>query len=351
MRHSVRRHSVRFSICRARCIASTALGVLCLFAAPLPVMGAASGAYPTRATDTASARVREEAGRTALRHWQEGRRRAAAHARMSDTMYASTPDPAVPDHPFPIHQAIRHDPLVVAKSHSAEGGEVRVEAVDDEGTPADPVTLSVGASQAIHLNSQDLEGGSADKGLPDGIGPGQGDWRLALSSALDIEVLAYIRTKDGFVTSMHDLAPAAADGLLHRVAFFNPGSNYRQASHLLLVNRGNEDAETTIEGIDDGGLSPGTTVRVQVPAGKAVSLASKALEEGGDGFEGALGDGKGKWRLWVTLDQPLLVASLLDTPTATWPTSPRRRAGARPGRTPRPRRSARWPRRSCSRSA
>ena len=117
-------------------------------------------------------------------------------------------------------------------------------------------------------------------------------------------MLAYIRTKDGFVTSMHDLAPTA-DGLLHRVAFFNPGSNYRQVSHLLLQNRGATDANATIKGIDDAGQSPGTTVQVRVPAGKAVSLGSETLEEGGDGFDGALGDGKGKWRLRVTSDQPI----------------------------------------------
>ena len=578
------------------------ISALCLAAAlawPASAHSEDNGAALARAAAEASARVREEAGRTALRQWQERRRRAAAHARMPDTMHASTPDPAVPDHPFPIHQAVRRAPhaaasvatshLVAAQAapaasakeatvqevwlflgasedsgregflrvvnHSAQAGEVRIEAVDDEGTPADPVTLSVGASQAIHLNSRDMEGGNADKGLPEGIGPGQGEWRLALSSALDfealsyvrtadgfvttmhdtaptlddgshrvaflnpgsnyrqeshlrlvnpgaeaatiriagtddsgqpgesevttevpagqsrtftadelesgiapglsgalgdgagkwrlrveserdvvamsllatptghlanlsapppgpdaegahvvplflsasdplerqgflrvvnrsdlagtvrieafdgsdfaydpvtlsldagqarhfnstdlevgnadkglsgstgagrgdwrlelvsdldIEVLAYIRTKDGFVTSMHDLAPAAADGLLHRVAFFNPGSNYRQASHLRLVNRGEADTEATVEGIDDAGQSPGSAVRVRVPAGGAVSLGSRELEEGGDGFEGALGDGTGKWRLWVTSDEPLLVASLLDTPT------------------------------------
>ena len=595
---------------------SVAVSALCLAAAlvwPASAHSADKGIGSARTAAEASVRVREEAGRTALRQWQEGRRRAAAHARMPNTMYASTPDPAVADHPFPIGHALRRAPSAIAKSplasadsapaasakeasvqhvwlflgasedsgregflrvvnHSAEAGEVRIEAVDDAGAQTEPVTLSVGASQAIHLNSRDLEGGNADKGLPEGIGPGQGDWRLALSSTLDIEalsyvrtadgfvttmhdtaptqddgshrvaflnpgsnyrqeshlrlvnpgaeaatvritgtdddgqpgesavmaevpagasltfsaeelesgnapglsgalgdgagkwrlrveserdivamsllvtptghlanlsapppgpdaegahvvplflsasdplerqgflrvvnrsdvagtvrieafdgsdftydpvtlslgpgqarhfnstdleagnadkglsgstgagrgdwrlelasdlnieVLAYIRTKDGFVTSMHDLAPAAADGLLHRVAFFNPGSNYRQASHLRLVNRGETDAEATVEGIDDAGQSPGSAVRVRVPAGGAVSLGSKELEEGGDGFEGALGDGTGKWRLWVTSDQPLLVASLLDTPTghlANLSTAPGRDA-ARP---------------------
>ena len=197
---------------------------------------------------------------------------------------------------------------------------VRIEAFDElfDGleSPYGPVTLSLAARQARHFNSTDLEHGNEGKGLTGSTGAGSSDWRLELSSDQDIEVLAYIRTKDGFVTSMHDLVPTT-DGLLHRVAFFNPGSNYRQASHLRLVNRGTTDAEAAIEGIDDAGQSPGTTVRVRVPAGRAVSLGSKELEEGGDDFEGKLEDGEGKWRLWVTSDHPLLVASLLNTPTAT----------------------------------
>ena len=202
---------------------------------------------------------------------------------------------------------------VVNRSDAA--GTVRIEAFDGSDFAYEPVTLSLDAGQTRHFNSDDLENGNAGKGLSGSTGAGRGDWRLELTSELDIEALAYIRTKDGFVTSMHDLAPAAADGLLHRVAFLNPGSNYRQASKLRLVNRGAADAEATIEGIDDAGRSPGTAVRVRVPAGGAASLESKALEEGGEGFEGALGDGKGKWRLWVASDRPLLVASLLDTPT------------------------------------
>ena len=218
---------------------------------------------------------------------------------------------------------------VVNRSDTA--GTVRIEAFDDSDFDYEPVTLSLAPRQARHFNSTDLEDGNEDKGLTGSTGAGRSDWRLELSSDLDIEVLAYIRTKDGFVTSMHDLAPTT-DGLLHRVAIFNPGSNYRQASHLRLVNRGAMDAEAAIEGIDDAGQSPGTTVRVRVPAGKAVSLESAELETGGDGFEGELSDGTGKWRLWVTADNPLLVASLLDTPTghlANLSTAPGRGA-ARP---------------------
>ena len=77
---------------------------LCLSAAlawPLSAEAADKGFESARASAEAAARVREEARRAALRRWEEGRKRAAAHAWMPDTLYASTPDPAVPDHPFP----------------------------------------------------------------------------------------------------------------------------------------------------------------------------------------------------------------------------------------------------------
>ena len=200
-------------------------------------------------------------------------------------------------------------------NRSDRAGTVRIQAFDQSDFAYEPVTLSLDPGQARNFNSADLENGNPDKGLEGGTGAGRGDWRLELSSDLDFEAMAYVRTQEGFVTSMHDRVPATSDGLLHRVSFLNPGSNYRQASRLLLANAGDADAAVTIDGIDDAGASPGRTVRLQVPAGRTVALDSAALEAGGDGFEGALGDGRGKWRLWVASDRPILVASLLDTPT------------------------------------
>ena len=106
-------------------------------------------------------------------------------------------------------------------------------------------------------------------------------WRLTLSSDLDIQVLAYIRHDDGFLTSMHDAAPRAEDG--RRVAIFNPGSNPDQVSGLRLVNPTAEDAEVTVAGIDDAGASPGTAVVLPVPAGDSRTFSAETLEGGGEG--------------------------------------------------------------------
>ncbi len=177
-------------------------------------------------------------------------------------------------------------------NHSSESGEVSVLAIDDTGVSYGPLTLSIDAGQTAPFNSDDLETGNADKGLSSGTGAGQGDWYLELASDLDIEVLSYIRTTDGFLTSMHDVAPVEEG--IHRIAILNPGSNDRQVSRLRLINVGDTEAQVTVEGVDDSGLSPGGAVQVTVAAGAARTLTAAELESGGTGLTGALGDGVGQ---------------------------------------------------------
>ena len=200
-------------------------------------------------------------------------------------------------------------------NHSGRGGEVRIEAVDDEGVQFGPVTLAMDASETVHFNSTDLEEGNPEKGLSGGVGTGTGDWRLTLSSGLDVEVLSYIRTPaDGFLTSMHDLVAPGEDGA-HRVAIFNPGSNRDQVSRLRLINPVDEDAEVTITGTDGSGASPGDSVRLTLPAGTSRMIDAHELESGGTEFTGALGNGAGKWQLMIEADRTIHAMSLLLSPT------------------------------------
>ena len=194
-------------------------------------------------------------------------------------------------------------------------GEVRVWATDDSGHRVGPVSVTLGASATIHLNSDDLERGNAVKGLPVGVGATtRGDWRLALTSDLDIEVASYIRHADGFVTGMHELAPWSDTNSAARVVFLNPASNRGQRSLLRLINNGAEAASVVIAGVDDA-AQPGGEARLTISAGEAVTIWADELENGGELLEGALGDGKGKWRLTVTADRPVDVMSLLESPT------------------------------------
>ena len=199
-------------------------------------------------------------------------------------------------------------------NRSDSSGTVTITAFDDSGRRYDPVTLVLDPRRTVHFNSGDLEDGNADK-IAVGIGPAaQGDWRLDLTSDLEIKVLSYIRTRDGFVTSMHDLAPS--DGNRHSIAFFNPGSNTAQVSYLRLVNPGEQPAAVTVRGVDDAGdAAPGGNVRFSIPAHGASTLDAHELEEGAVGLNGALGDGVGKWSLTVEADRPVMAMSMLGTPT------------------------------------
>ncbi len=189
-------------------------------------------------------------------------------------------------------------------NRSDEDGHVFIEAVDDAGVRARRARLDVGARRAVHFNSEDLERGNAAKGLSGGVGaPTAGDWRLSVVSALDVEALSYIRTEDGFVTAMHDVA---ADAM---VPFFNPGGNENQRSILRVVNTEAEPAKWTTGGYDDRGQWRPMAGALLVRPQHALTLTAQELE----GVHG-LGDGYGKWRLRAR-GFPWFAMSLLESPT------------------------------------
>ena len=233
------------------------------------------------------------------RRRQRGLLTAAAAVACGLAAAASAPENArtVPFHPA---AGVSLQGFVRVINHASSAGAVRIESFDDAGRLHGPVPLPVGARQVVHFNSDDLAYGNAAKGLDAGIGRGQGDWRQRLTSALDIEVLAYVRkTDDGFLTAMHDTVPLA-DGR-HWVPILNPGSNPNQVGLLRLVNPGDGALEVTIAGIDDRGASPGGPVAVSLPAHASRTFTSAELESGAaPGLEGSLGDGAGSgscsWR-------------------------------------------------------
>lgn len=200
-------------------------------------------------------------------------------------------------------------------NHSDEAGTVEIVGYDDAGMrypSMGTLTLEIGARETKHLNSMDLEIGNGDKGLPDGLGNGEGDWRLLLYGGdLDIEPLAYIRTlHDGFLTSMHDVVPDAS--LRHRVPIFNPGSNMSQESSLRLINPGDTEASVTITGRDDAGAEDTGEFSLPIPAGGARTVKSSEIEAGNADSDG-IGDGTGKWSLDVRSDVPIQVVNLMST--------------------------------------
>ena len=166
----------------------------------------------------------------------------------------------------------------------------------------------------VHFNSQDLEEGNTSKGLSGGVGDGIGDWRLELSTDLDIEPLAFVRTADGFVTSVHEVVHGGP--MRWHVPVFNPGSNTSQRSRLRLINAAGGTAEVTIAGRDDRGEQPpGGEVRLALRADASRSINAQELESGGSRFRGSFGDGIGKWQLFISANRPIQVMSLLESPT------------------------------------
>ena len=261
-------------------------------------------------------------------------------------------------------------PMFPAASHPTQQGFVRVanlsdtagtaqiRGYDDAGMSSGPLVLQLPAGRTVHFNSNDWESGNADKGLEGAAGDGEGTWRLEFESSLDLVVSAYVRTVDGFLTSMHDLVDRDTCAVREveggqvaarrvravafrpcrderRVPFFNPASNTQQVSSLRLVNRGDIDAAVTIFGVDDEGAERGPAT-LALPRGTARTLTSLELESGdGDGLVGALGDGTGKWELRVFIAgeaaRDVMVMSLLESPTghltnlSTWPDDELRR--------------------------
>ena len=208
--------------------------------------------------------------------------------------------------------AVRHGFLRVV-NHADLAGDVRITARDGSGAAFGPILLSLEGRQAIHLNSHDLESGNPAKGLREGLGDGRGDWRLTIEGRLNAEALAYVRTTDGFVTAMHDVAPNA-DGGDRELLFFNPGSNHRQESVLRLINDGGAMEGVRLTAIDDAGAEG--AVVANVPAGEALRFTAAELEGGAaPGLSGALGDGSGKWRLRIEAGPDITAMGLLETPT------------------------------------
>lgn len=178
-------------------------------------------------------------------------------------------------------------------------------------------TVSVGLSphQALQMNSQDLEQGNDAKGLIGSLGAPSvsGNWTLVLRADRNLDALAYIRTPNGFLTSMHERV--SGDGSDWWVPVFNPGSNPNQRSRLRIVNTEVDAVDLSITGTDDAGESGGI-VSLSLSGLSSIELDATDLENGNTdlGLSGALGDGEGKWQLRVHATGRISVQSLLSDP-------------------------------------
>ena len=208
-------------------------------------------------------------------------------------------------------------------NHSETAGEINIITVtDDLSRYYDSIQLSISAGQAIHFNSHDLQNGNEGKGLPyRGLGSPQGMWRLEFETDLDISVLSYMRSSDGFLTSLDSALPVGgkqnvwiSDNSRYSTWFFNPASNQSQRSMLRFINTNYIPVFVSLRGVDDRGKSSGE-VSFTIPVGSTKTINALDLETGrAEGLRGSLGNGVGKWHLRITSGLPISIMNLMESP-------------------------------------
>ena len=198
-------------------------------------------------------------------------------------------------------------------NRTGQAGRVSIEAIDDTGAKFGPVAVYLGALKGLVLTSRDLEVGNSSKGLFTGTGAGIGDWRLRLSTTLEIAVQSYVHplgVQDGLLSAMHTIVPRGAKG--HRVTLFDPGEVTGSSGSLRLINPSETEAAVTIRGLERTDETPGGEVRLTLGAEESREVTLAELKEGtGTGLVGTLGDEMGRWHLSIESNRRIGVMSLL----------------------------------------
>lgn len=198
-------------------------------------------------------------------------------------------------------------------NNSEQAGAVSITGFDESGTQGGVVTFTIAANETKSFNSGDLQNGNVNKGLSNSFGNGEGAWRLNVDSQLNLDVLAYMRTSDGFLTSVHDTVEQQ-NGVYH-VPTFNPGSNTNQVSVVRISNASKSASTLQLTGTDDKGNVKGP-ITFNVDAGETLALTALDIEDGNSqkGLNSGIGVGNGKWKLDITSTGPVTILSLLQDP-------------------------------------
>ena len=123
--------------------------------------------------------------------------------------------------------------------------------------------------------------------------------------------MGLVRTTDGFLTSLNDVASSVGNDKL--IYFANPASNTNQQTFIRIVNLSDSEDSVTISGMDDAGSPSASNVTFDLGAYQAIQMTAQDLENGNadKGLTGSLGDGTGKWRLTIASTLQLEVMSLI----------------------------------------
>ena len=305
-------HSSAHALLDASSKEASSLGLMCPVTVPEPRRHSPVEAIwrNSRPGDVPSSR--HDANSLAISETRRGGQFSLAE-RLDDAHSPSPhPTPAgfgAPSPPVHVHSL----PLLPAASQAGSGilrlvnrdsraGIVELRAIDDSGRSFGPAAVSMPAGQTLELHSSDIEHGNPLKGLPEGLGTATSDWRLEVSSTLDLAVQAYATAPDGLRSALHDtVAPIHGE---HRVPLF-PGSAAVTEGRLRLVNANPTPAEVTIRGLDDRGT--GGQLRLTLGPGTSRWLTASALETGAADLSGTFGIAADHWRLSVRSSAPIEV--------------------------------------------
>ncbi|MBO6656089.1 MAG: DUF1588 domain-containing protein [Pseudomonadales bacterium] len=197
---------------------------------------------------------------------------------------------------------------------STQSGTVTVTGYDDAGNEGGTMTFTLAANDAQQLNSSDIEAGNTDKGLSGSLGEGDGNWRLVVSSDLEMDVMSIIRLPGGYLSNLSAIAPG--EGNSRKLTLVEPADQTSRNSSLRIMNTSNNVATVTISATDDDGApAPGGDVTMTLSPNQTQHVSIADLESGNinAGISGMLGDGNGRWRMTVASTDTLEVMSLVET--------------------------------------
>ena len=188
---------------------------------------------------------------------------------------------------------------------------------DEHGTHVAGGVVRLPPGTTRWASSSDLLNGNSRKGIiayPFEEPSSKTLWVHAIAST-NVLIHAYIRSPEGFVTSMSRTAETVVRHDFRIVAvvpFFNPASSTSTRSVLRLVNADVLPRTVDIAAWDSDGNPGESTIRCALPAQSVISLTATALEAGPshpDCTSDGWGNGVGRW--WVQVQDAQVTATVM----------------------------------------
>lgn len=211
---------------------------------------------------------------------------------------------------------VEHASLLRLVNPGTEEAMATVSGVDDAGRSAEhPVHLTLAAGSACTVNATQLESGSGLVcGLPqEGLGDGEGKWRLTVTSDQPLVAMNLLSSSAGFLANLARKAVPDSDRSWH-VDLFPAASDPWRQGFMRVINRSTVRGSVSISVGDDSDTAY-ETLKLVLEAGEAVHLNSDDLELGNKakGLRGSTGSGTGTWRLRLRSDLDIAVHAYVQT--------------------------------------